>query len=47
MLLSMTFNNHAPAYMRNKYNNYLNRLETDAKEQLNFYERQEIDLIVK
>lgn len=47
MLLSMTFNYNAPAYMRKKYNDYLNRLETDAKDQLNFYERQEVDLIVK
>lgn len=47
MLLSMTFNCNAPAYMRKKYNDYLNRLETDAKDQLNFYERQEVDLIVK
>jgi len=43
----MTFNYNAPAYMRKKYNDYLNRLETDAKDQLNFYERQEVDLIVK
>jgi len=47
MLLSMTFGRNAHPYMRKRYNDYLNHLEAGAKDELNFYERQEIDLIVK
>lgn len=47
MLLSMTFNRNTPAYMRSKYNMYLHSLDSQAANELSFYERQEIDMIIK
>lgn len=43
----MTFSADAPEYMKWKYQMYLKKLKEDAASSLSFYDRQQIDGLVK